>query len=159
MKTGWKWSFVAHLAVGAVIAAQLALVGLVVTYIIPIVEKTHETVGEPLREKLPDIVVTTMNLISFFYNSWWLWVGILTLLAWLSVATVRPSSRALPGKLLQIAEHVDLLVRGIRVGQQRALQGHHAVLAAVKAGDAPAARDAMLRHLAMAEEDLRDSRL
>ena len=42
-----------------------------------------------------------------------------------------------------------------RVGHERALQGHRAILAAVKAGDAPAARDAMLRHLAMAEEDLR----
>ncbi|MBN1910313.1 MAG: FadR family transcriptional regulator [Pirellulales bacterium] len=43
-----------------------------------------------------------------------------------------------------------------RVGQQRALEGHRDILAAVKAGDAQAAREAMLHHLAMAAEDLQD---
>lgn len=55
-------------------------------------------------------------------------------------------------QLLRMSLHTTIT----RVGQQRAIEGHRAVLAAVEAGDAQAARDAMLRHLAMAEEDLRD---
>jgi GntR family transcriptional regulator, transcriptional repressor for pyruvate dehydrogenase complex len=44
-----------------------------------------------------------------------------------------------------------------RTGADRALQGHRAVLAAVRAGDPDAARAAMYEHLRMAEEDLRDA--
>jgi len=73
MKTGWKWSFVAHLAVGAVIAAQLALVGLVVTYILPVVQHAYATMNQPL----PGLAVSALNFVIFLHHSWWLWVGIL----------------------------------------------------------------------------------
>jgi GntR family transcriptional repressor for pyruvate dehydrogenase complex len=43
-----------------------------------------------------------------------------------------------------------------RVGTERALIGHRAVLAAVKSHDPGRARTAMIEHLRMAEEDLRD---
>ena len=47
-----------------------------------------------------------------------------------------------------------------RVGRERALEGHRAILDAIEAGDAQAARNAMLHHLAMTEEDLlRNSQL
>lgn len=42
-----------------------------------------------------------------------------------------------------------------RLGSKRALAGHRAVLAAIRRTDVRAAREAMLKHLAMAEEDLR----
>ncbi|MBN2024865.1 MAG: FadR family transcriptional regulator [Pirellulales bacterium] len=44
-----------------------------------------------------------------------------------------------------------------RTGTDRALQGHRAILAAIRRGDADAARKAMFAHLRMAEEDLRDA--
>jgi len=43
-----------------------------------------------------------------------------------------------------------------QTGAKRALPGHRAVLAAVRNGDPQAARRAMLEHLGMAEEDLRE---
>ncbi|NLE39032.1 MAG: FadR family transcriptional regulator [Pirellulaceae bacterium] len=43
-----------------------------------------------------------------------------------------------------------------RTGADRALRGHRAILAALRAKDAEAARRAMVEHLRMAEEDLRD---
>jgi GntR family transcriptional regulator, transcriptional repressor for pyruvate dehydrogenase complex len=44
-----------------------------------------------------------------------------------------------------------------RTGADRALQGHRAILAAVRKGDADGARKAMCEHLRMAEEDLQDT--
>jgi len=44
-----------------------------------------------------------------------------------------------------------------RTGADRALQGHRAILAAIRKRDADAARKAMDEHLRMAEEDLRDT--
>jgi len=44
-----------------------------------------------------------------------------------------------------------------RTGADRALQGHRAILAAIRKGDADAARKEMFEHLRMAEEDLRDT--
>lgn len=43
-----------------------------------------------------------------------------------------------------------------RTGADRALQGHRAIMAAIRARDAQGARKAMREHLRMAEEDLRD---
>ena len=43
-----------------------------------------------------------------------------------------------------------------QTGVKRAMPGHRAVLAAVRNGDPQAARSAMLEHLGMAEEDLRE---
>ena len=43
-----------------------------------------------------------------------------------------------------------------QTGAKRAMPGHRAVLAAVRNGDSQAARAAMLEHLGMAEEDLRE---
>ena len=44
----------------------------------------------------------------------------------------------------------------VQTGVERALPGHRAVLAAIRNGDAVAARTAMFEHLGMAEEDLRE---
>ncbi|HBO45622.1 MAG TPA: hypothetical protein DD670_17185 [Planctomycetaceae bacterium] len=44
-----------------------------------------------------------------------------------------------------------------KTGADRALKGHSAILAAVRAKDSDAARRAMLEHLRMAEEDLQDT--
>ena len=46
-----------------------------------------------------------------------------------------------------------------RLGSKRALAGHRAVLAAIRRTDVSAAREAMLEHLAMAEEDLRGEKV
>jgi GntR family transcriptional repressor for pyruvate dehydrogenase complex len=45
------------------------------------------------------------------------------------------------------------------LGSKRALDGHRAVLAAIRRADVRAARKAMLDHLAMAEEDLRGEKV
>ncbi len=44
----------------------------------------------------------------------------------------------------------------VQTGVKRALPGHRAVLNAIRNGDSMAARTAMLEHLGMAEEDLRE---
>ncbi len=52
--------------------------------------------------------------------------------------------------LLEQSRHITIS----RVGPERAVEGHSAILQAVRNGNANAARQAMLMHLHMAEEDL-----
>jgi hypothetical protein len=45
LKTGWKWSFVAHAALAALIVAEVLFVAFAVTYIFPLVERECQLLG------------------------------------------------------------------------------------------------------------------
>ena len=69
MKTDWKWNFVAQVGLVLIIAAEVFLVGAVMTYILPSLRAWHENVGTPMFAYLEPM---TQCLGWLLYDQYWL---------------------------------------------------------------------------------------
>ena len=76
MKTGWKWNFVAHLALALLIALQIVFVMSIVVWILPHVFGDYEIVKEPP----PDYLVSLVNFLRILSETWLIWLILLPLI-------------------------------------------------------------------------------
>jgi hypothetical protein len=80
MKTGWKWSFVAHVALILVIAFEVFLITAPMMYFLPSIESLHRNLGIPMfayLEFLADL------LARFLYQYGWIPGVIASLAGWI----------------------------------------------------------------------------
>ncbi len=70
MKTGWKWSFVAHFALVATIAIQIILVLSLFVFIFPTLQAEYAMA----ERMLPSYLIRAVSFLHILEQTWFLWV-------------------------------------------------------------------------------------
>jgi hypothetical protein len=77
MKSGWKWSFVAHLMLGVLVLAEILLIFGAACYVFPVIEMEYKTLGL----ELPSYWQTTLSILRTVV----VWQGLLVALLVLAI--------------------------------------------------------------------------
>jgi len=105
MKTGWKWSFVATVALFGVIAAEVALVLCMVVFVFPKIQDTYESI---LGMDAPGYYVATLHVVRFLFRgaSWGilgLFIAAWALFEWRNKSENKPVIRLGAGAVIALA--------------------------------------------------------
>ncbi|UCD27917.1 MAG: hypothetical protein JSV03_12540, partial [Planctomycetota bacterium] len=73
MKSGWKWSFVAHLMLAMVIAVEVILISALVVAVFPRLVHEYEILGR----QSPEIFKSVFRWIRILVDTWYIWVAII----------------------------------------------------------------------------------
>ena len=71
MKTGWKWSFIAHFALALLITFQIIFIMTGPTLFSPVIQEGYAS----LQKSAPDYFVSFMKCMRVFYHTWFIWIA------------------------------------------------------------------------------------